>query len=65
MTYQPPACTTEVPLDTQQIKFILDLMMGCPFGYTKDHAYQHGVDDSSLYNHLDNHLHAALAELQQ
>ena len=54
---------TQVELDTQQIKFLCDLMMGCPLGYTKDHAAQHDVDDSGLYNHLQNCLQEALGEL--
>ena len=61
----PPAVVTEVTLDTHQIQFIMDLMMGCPMGFTKDHAYQNQIDDSSLYNHLDNCLHDALAELSE
>ena len=39
-------------------------MMGCPLGYTKDHAAQHDVDDSGLYNHLQNCLQEALGEFQ-
>ena len=61
----PPAVVTEVTLDTHQIQFIMDLMMGCPMGFTKDHAYQNQIDDSSLYNHLDNCLQDALGELSE
>jgi len=45
--------SAEVKLTSSEIHFIMDLMMGCPFGYTKDHAMQYGVDDSELYNHLE------------
>ena len=31
----------------------MDLMMGCPMGYTKDHAMQHGISDTELYDHLE------------
>ena len=30
----------------------MDLMMGCPLGFTKDHAFQNNVDDSALFNRL-------------
>ena len=46
----------EVTLSLSEIRFIMDLMMGCPLGYTKDHAMQHGVNDTALYNHLENCL---------
>jgi hypothetical protein len=42
-----------VPLTPSQIHFIMDLMMGCPMGYTKDHAMQHGISDTELYDHLE------------
>lgn len=46
----------QLTLTTSEIHFLLDLMMGCPLGYTKDHALTYGVDDSALYNHLENCL---------
>ena len=48
--------TTEVPLSTQQIQFIMDLMMGCPLGYTLDNAVVNGIDQNVLYKHLESHL---------
>ena len=48
--------TTNVPLSASQIHFLLDLMMGCPLGYTHDHAYHRGVDPNTLYNQLENCL---------
>ena len=41
---------TNVPLDTNQIRFILDMMMGCPLGHTKQYSLHHNVDDGDLYN---------------
>ena len=52
MTTEP----TDVPLTPAEIRFVMDLMMGCPLGYTKDHAMQHGISDVGLYNHLENCL---------
>jgi len=60
-----PSVHTEVPLDTNQIKFILDMMMGCPLGHTKQYSLNHNVDDSELYNHLDQCLKSALSELSE
>tara|TARA_A100001035_G_C27539240_1_gene388900 strand:- start:390 stop:551 length:162 start_codon:yes stop_codon:yes gene_type:complete len=48
--------TTEVPLSDHQIKFIMDLMMGCPLGYTLDNAVVNGIDQNVLYKHLESHL---------
>jgi len=56
---------TEVPLDTNQIKFLMDLMMGCNMGTTKIHAMQNNVSDSEVYNHLDQCRNAALSELSE
>ena len=51
-----PPVTLKVTLSSKQVRFLMDLMMGCPLGYTKDHAVTHDVDDSALYNHLLNCL---------
>ena len=48
--------TTNVPLTTPQIQFLLDLMMGCSMGMTKLHAYKNDVDDGEVYDHLLNCL---------
>jgi hypothetical protein len=48
--------TTNVPLSPSQIRFLLDLMMGCSMGITKHHAYVNKVDDVAIYNHLANCL---------
>ena len=54
---------TNVPLDTNQIRFILDMMMGCPLGHTSSYSRIHDVSAEDLYNHLEAHLKAADAEL--
>ena len=48
--------TTDVPLTPSQIRFLMDVMMGCSLGITKHHAYLNGVNDSAIYNHLANCL---------
>ena len=48
--------TTEVPLSTQQIQFIMDLMMGCPLGYTLDNAVVNGIYQNILYKHLGSYV---------
>ena len=47
----------QVPLSSSQIKFLLDMMMGCPLGHTKQYSLHHNVDDGDLYNHLKSYLH--------
>ena len=54
---------TNVPLDTNQIRFILDMMMGCPLGHTSSYSQQNDVSAEDLYNLLEEHLNAANAEL--
>lgn len=44
--------TNQVPLTPSQIRFILDMMMGCPLGATQSYSALHQVDDAELYNHL-------------
>ena len=48
--------TTEVPLSINQIQFIMDLMMGCPLGYTMDHAVLNSINQNDLYKHLESYL---------
>ena len=48
--------TTNVPLTTLQIRFLMDVLMGSQLGVTKIFAHQNGVDDSATYNHLQNCL---------
>jgi len=55
---------TQLEISTSQIKFLMDLMMGCPLGFTKDHAYQNNVNDSELYDQLENCLQSALLEAE-
>ena len=54
---------TNVPLDTNQIRFILDMMMGCPVGHTSSYSRQNDVSAEDLYNLLEEHLNTANAEL--
>ena len=54
---------TNVPLDTNQIRFILDMMMGCPLGHTSSYSRQIDVSAEDLNNLLEEHLNAANAEL--
>ena len=51
-----PMETTEVFLTAAQIRYLMDMMMGCSLGISKHHAYLNGVDDNALYNHLENCL---------
>jgi len=46
----------KIELSTSEVKFIMDLMMYCPLGFTKDSAYQNNIDDSALYNRLEQSL---------
>ena len=52
MTTQP----TDVPLTPSQIRFLMDMMMGCPWGHTEQYSYHHKVNASDLYNHLESQL---------
>ena len=54
---------TNVPLDTNQIRFILDMMMCCPLGHTSSYSRQNDVSAEDLYNLLEEHLNTANAEL--
>ena len=54
---------TNVPLDTNQIRFILDMMMGCPLGHTSSYSRQNDVSAEDLYNLLEENLNTANAEL--
>jgi len=44
--------TVSVSLTPSQIRFLLDMMMGCPLGHTKQYSDHYKVDDSELYNLL-------------
>ena len=48
--------TIQVPLKQSQIKYLLDVMMGCPMGYTSQCAHTHRVDDAEVYEQLKNCL---------
>ena len=56
---------TSVPLDTNQIRFILDMMMGCPLGHTRSYSEQNDVIAEDLYNHLDQHLKTIETKLEK
>ncbi len=45
-----------VELSVSQIKFLLDMMMGCPMGHTEQYSYHHKVHAGDLYNQLNNCL---------
>ena len=55
--------TTHVELNTQQIKFIIDIMWGSPLGIVKKAALHHVIDETVLEGHLQNCLQDALEEL--
>lgn len=63
MTYPCPSVATLVPLDTQQLQLLIDLMWGHDPKDTKKLAKQHGVDDQDLLCQLAKCLNNALAEL--
>jgi hypothetical protein len=63
MTYPCPSVATLVPLDTQQIKFLIDLLWGHDPVDCRKTAEHHGVDDVTVQYQLWNCLHSALAEL--
>mgnify|MGYP000002566947 FL=1 len=51
-----PPVTVQVHLTPNQIKFLLDMMMGCPLGHTTQYSYYHGIQDGELYDQLLNSL---------
>ena len=42
----------DVPLTQNEIMFLIDMMMGCPLGLTKQTSLINSVDDVKLYDHL-------------
>ena len=48
--------TTNVPLTPAQIRFLLDMMMGCPLGHTEQYSAHHNVNAARLYDQLLNCL---------
>ena len=48
--------TTTITLKHSQIRFVMDILMGCPQGYTKQCSNMHKVDDAEVYNQLKNCL---------
>ena len=48
--------TANVPLSASQIRFLMDMMMGCPMGRTNEYAYHYKVSASATYNQLLNCL---------
>jgi len=63
MTYSCPSVVTEVTLDTQQIKVLMDLMWGAPISVVRESCKRHGVDEAELEGHLAKCLGHALCEL--
>jgi hypothetical protein len=63
MTYPCPSVTTLVPLDTQQMKYLLDAMWSLDEKDATAICENHGVDDWMLENHLQKCLFEALDEL--
>lgn len=59
----PRSVTTLVELNTQEIKFLVDLMWATDERIAKQVANRHGVDDNQLEKHLQINLGSALAEL--
>lgn len=43
----------DVKLTPSQIKFLLDMLMGCPLGNTEQYSYHYNVHAGDLYNHLN------------
>lgn len=54
---------TLVELNTQQLKFLIDIMWGAPLSVIKDSAVHYKIDEVALEGHLQNCLRDALAEL--
>ena len=48
--------TINVSLSVSQIRFLLDVMMGCPLGHTEQYSYHHNVNSGHLYDQLLNCL---------
>jgi hypothetical protein len=63
MTYPCPSVATLVPLDTQQIKYLIDAMWSLTEKDATAICESHGVDDWHLENHLQTTLINALNEL--
>ena len=49
----------KVTLRTAQIRFLLDMMMGCPLGHTEQYSAYHKVNAARLYEQLQNCLPSA------
>lgn len=58
-----PSVTTEVPLDTQQIKFLIDAMWSLDPHTSQQISVRHDVSDVELEGHLQKCLGLALSEL--
>jgi len=54
---------TKVTLNTQQIKFLIDLLWGSPEKLVNDIARRHNVNDAEVENELQFCLGSALSEL--
>jgi hypothetical protein len=58
MPPEPPMTdqSLKVTLTPSQVRFLMDMMMGCPLGHTEQYSYHHNVNASDLYNQLQNCL---------
>ena len=53
---------TQLEISTSQIKFLMDMMMGCPLGHTEQYSAHHSVNAARLYDQLNKCLQDALRE---
>ena len=42
----------KVTLTPSQVRFLMDMMMGCPLGHTEQYSYHHKVNAARLYDQL-------------
>jgi len=63
MTYPCPSVVTMVTLDTQQIKFLIDVMWGHDPRDIRKISEHHGVNDDEVLCQLSKCLGDALREL--
>ena len=48
--------TIEVTLTPSEIQYVMDLMVGCPLGYSTDCMVKNGINDARLYDQFENCL---------
>ena len=64
-TMTTPAVVTEVTLDTQQIRYLIDTMWNQDPHMSQQLAKRHHVDDAELEQLLEQSLNSALSELSE